>query len=130
MACQNINVHNENIFDLLRAIDKMQKEAVINMRNNNCDNCLLPVMHNTKPIRIYNACCQFEVKLPGNEEKFVDVFRVEKIMGNNTVLLRLLACVNKEYICTPYTVVINTECICCIQCLEPINCTLECAFLQ
>ena len=42
--------NNGTIAQLLKRIDQLQKEAIIANAANQCDNCMISAMYNTKPI--------------------------------------------------------------------------------
>lgn len=120
----NVNTINENtIAGLLRKIDQMQRAAIANNALSRCDNCLINAMHNTKPIAVYCGCSRFAVEDGG---MCANLFRVEEVRGNETVVLRLLEVDGDSVVCTRHTIVMRIDCICCIQCFEPINCAVAC----
>jgi hypothetical protein len=137
MACCNLSttststaVGRNSIADLLRRINEMQKAATVANANSVCDNCLISPMYNTKPIAVYLGCGnRFEAAV-GQTGTTANLFRVEDVRGDDTVVLRLLQNVNQEVTCTTYTVVVRISCICCIQCFDPINCETQCFPLQ
>lgn len=128
MACsQTITTTQQNassILGLLKKIDQMQKEALINNANALCESCLMSAMYNTKPISIYLNANLFQVNV-GLTNETTEYFRVEEIRGNETVVLRLLILDNGVLSCTNYTIVVNVNCICCVQCFNPINCNFS-----
>jgi hypothetical protein len=133
MSCERVNPtfsasdtgrNRGCILDTLRKIDQLQRE---HLRENDCVGCggpLIAKVFDTKPI-VFTLC---------NDEKFTaffglsaertDLFRVEEVM-RDCVLLRLLkrdgGCVR----CTKFTAILNLDCICAIQCFEPINCRID-----
>ena len=124
----NTNTNNTNgttIADLLRRLDKMQRDAVIQTNADVCENCMLTAMYNTKPISIYSGCNKLTTPI-GVDGTTTDLFRVEAVRGNDTVVLRLLQNTNGTITCTTYTVIVKIDCICCVQCFEPINCETTC----
>lgn len=124
----NTNTNNTNgttIADLLRRLDKMQRDAVIQTNSDGCENCMLTAMYNTKPISIYSGCNKLTAPI-GVDGTTTDLFRVEAVRGNDTVVLRLLQNTNGTITCTTYTVIVKIDCICCVQCFEPINCETTC----
>ncbi len=136
MACfSNISSNtttnnNGTIAQLLKRIDQMQKEAVIANATNQCDNCMMSAMYNTKPIAIYICCNGARFSAPAGETGAeANLFRVEEVRNDETVVLRLL--VNDggtgETTCTNYTIVVRISCIGAVQCFEPINCETLCS---
>lgn len=127
MACGNNQPINNNvlsknsIYDLLKRIDQMQKEVIINNLRNSCENCMLGSLNNTKPISIYNSCGIFSATIDAANTTSTTLFRVEEVT-DETVVLRLLQNTDGTITCTNMTIVYNINCICCVQCFESINC--------
>lgn len=129
MACsQTIMTTTTNgantIAGLLKRIDQMQKEAITNNATALCETCLMTAMYNTKPISLYINNTLFFANL-GLTETQTQYFRVEDVRGNDTVVLRLLVLDEGVLTCTNFTVVVNINCICCLQCFDPINCNFQ-----
>ena len=83
-----INNNVNTIADLLRKIDKMQRNAVLANETDVCENCMLSSMFNTKPIAI--TLCNGNLNaLLGATGGTTYLFRVEAVRGNETVVLRL-----------------------------------------
>lgn len=117
--------NNDNtIAGLLKNIDQMQKNAITNNNLSRCDNCMINMMYNTKPIAIY-LCGGARLTID-NGDTTVNLFRIEEVRGNDTVVLRLLEDTDGTITCTTQTFVMRIECICVIQCFNPINCTIAC----
>ena len=117
---------NGCIIDTLRKIDQLQREAV-KEKNNDCIGCggpLIAKIYDTKPVSITGKCNEKFTALLGLSCERTELFRVEQVM-NDCVLLRLLKKENGSVRCTKYTVILNLDCICAIQCFEPINCRLD-----
>lgn len=129
MACSqtivNTNSNNVNtIAGLLKRIDQMQKDALVSNANALCESCLMNAMYNTKPVSIYVNNTLFYANL-GLTTDNTPYFRVEEVRGSDTVVLRLLVLENGVLTCTNYTVVVGINCICCLQCFNPINCNFS-----
>lgn len=131
MACieiTNTNMNNNtngSIVDLLKRIDKMQKDAITANAVGSCNTCIIAPVFNTKPIAVY--LCNEALTVPiGNTTTFANRFRVEEVKGD-VVILRLLTSVNDELTCTTYTITVRINCICCVQCFDPITCVINCA---
>lgn len=124
------NTTNGTIAQLLSRIDQLQKEAIIANATNQCDNCMISAMYNTKPFAIYfcNNGTRFEVTV---NDVTANLFRVEEVRNNETVVLRLLAtdATTGEVTCTTYTIVMRISCIGAVQCFDPINCETLCSQL-
>ena len=126
----NTTATNGSIAALLSKIDQMQKEAIIANATNQCDNCMMSAMYNTKPIALYlcNTGTRFEAEV-NNTTTTCDLFRVEEVRNNETVVLRLLVenAETGEVTCTTYTIVVRIACIGAVQCFDPINCETLCS---
>ena len=131
-VASNNNNNNGTIAQLLNKIDQMQKEAIIANATNQCDNCMISAMYNTKPIAIYfcNNGTRFEVEVPGTDT-VANLFRVEEVRNDETVVLRLLVedPETGEVTCTTFTIVVRISCIAAVQCFDPINCATLCSQL-
>ncbi len=128
----NNNNNNGTIAQLLKRIDQLQKEAIIANATNQCDNCMISAMYNTKPIAIYICCNGTRFTAPvGTTGTEANLFRVEEVRNDETVVLRLLAQADgsDEITCTTYTIVVRISCIGAVQCFEPINCETLCSQL-
>ena len=127
MACHTNNTpidNNENInaiYSLLKRIDGLQKDVILNNLRNVCENCSLGSLNNTKPISIYNSCGLFAASLDSANTTTTTLFRIEELNGD-TVVLRLLQNTDGVITCTDLTIVYNINCICAIQCFDAINC--------
>lgn len=113
------------ILDTIRRIDELQRESV-KEKESDCIGCggpLIAKIFDTKPVA-FTLCCDetFSAYLGLSNEK-TDLFRIEKVMPD-CVLLRLLCRESGAIRCTKHTVILRLDCICAIQCFEPINCHL------
>lgn len=129
MACFEINnnnntTRNDTILDLLKRIDKMQKEAILANAQGTCNTCIIAPVFNTKPIGIY--LCNELLTAALDDETTTNRFRVEEVRGD-VVILRLLAVAEGELTCTNQTITVKVSCICAIQCFDPITCVINCA---
>lgn len=126
MACviTQTTTNRGTILDLLKRIDKMQKEAIQLINENSCNTCIFSPMFNTKPIAVYTCNGRLEVPTTLDGTTTANFFRVENVNGEDTVVLRLLALEEGVLTCTPNTITIKVSCICGIQCFDSINCTL------
>ena len=123
------NANNGTIAQLLKRIDQLQKEAII---ANATNQCMISSMFNTKPIAIYICCngTRFEAAV-GTTGETANLFRVEEVRNDETVVLRLLTedDATGEITCTTYTIVVRISCIGVVQCFDPINCDTLCSQL-
>ena len=126
MACviTQTTTNKGTILDLLKRIDKMQKEAIQLINENSCNTCIFSPMFNTKPIAVYTCNGRLEVPTTLDGATTANFFRVENVNGDDTVVLRLLTLDGTTLTCTPNTITIKVSCICGIQCFDSINCTL------
>lgn len=126
MACviTQTTTNRGTILDLLKRIDKMQKEAIQLINENSCNTCIFSPMFNTKPIAVYTCNGRLEVPTTLDGTTTANFFRVENVNGEDTVVLRLLTLEEGVLTCTPNTITIKVSCICGIQCFDSINCTL------
>lgn len=130
MACLEITntatttTRNDTIADLLRRIDKMQKDAIVANAVGTCNTCIIAPVYNTKPIAVYlnNTVLTASV----DDQTTANRFRVEEVKGD-VVVLRLLVLADTELTCTNLTITVKISCICAIQCFDPITCTINCA---
>ncbi len=131
MACvitttkNNNNNNNGTIVDLLKRIDQMQKEAVNLDLAGNCNSCIFAPVYNTKPISIYTCNGLLSVNTtPVTGAVAVNVFRVEQVNNDDTVVLRLITVADDTLTCTLNTITLKISCICAVQCFDSITCTL------
>lgn len=126
------NNNNATIAQLLKRIDQIQKEAILANAANQCDNCMISAMYNTKPIAIYFCPSTTRLEVPvGNTDATSNLFRIEEVRGDETVVLRLLVEdeTTGEVTCTTFTIVVRISCIGAVQCFDPINCETLCSQL-
>lgn len=110
------------IYDTLVRIDQMQKAATIQTACEGCEGSLISAYYNTKPIQIYLCSgVKLAVDIPESLGLTTTVFRIETVK-TDAVVLRLLQALDGTTTCTNYTVIVNIDCICCLQCLAPICC--------
>lgn len=113
------------IIETLKKIDKMQKEAVISEQQEcvTCQNSLITFSNNTIPLLIGLRCGGVLTGNIGTTTNSTSYFKVESIRCDRYITLRLLSLENETLSATPYTLTIDGECICYIQCFEPISTT-------
>lgn len=114
------------ILETLLKIDELQKES-LKERKNDCIGCggsLIAKIYDTKPVSITVGCNEKFTALLGLSCERTEIFRVEQVQ-RDCVLLRLLKKENGCVRCTKYTVILELDCICAIQCFEPINCRID-----
>lgn len=121
----NCNYCDNYLLDTLKRIDKMQKEAIISAEGT-CVTCqsLLLATNNTLPLSIVSRCSGSYLTLNiGLSAETTTYFRIESIRCDRYVTLRLLSFDEEtsSLSATPYTATFDIECICGIQCYEPIT---------
>ena len=117
-------INNNTILDLLKRIDRMQKEAVNSDAIGNCNTCVFAPVYNTKPISIYTCNGLLTVNTTALDTATTNLFRIENINNDETVVLRLIIVDGETLTCTNNTITIKVSCICGIQCFDSITCTL------
>lgn len=117
-----MDTNNNGIVNLLRLIDKLQKNSRRQNENDTCDRPLLGennIQYNTRPINIFN--CDGSLLtisyLDNGTLTETSTFRVENV-DNDYVTVRLLTLEDDSYVNTNETAVINTNCICALKCLD------------
>jgi len=111
------------ILETVKKIDQLQKAAVIQDQCEGCESSLCQTIFNTKPVIFYLKCCEpFTVEVPGTNQES-HYFRIQELKGN-CVKLRILtrAGASDNWDCTNFTVLLDLDCVCGIQCLPPICC--------
>ena len=111
LTTSNTVANNENrssIYTLLKRIDQLQKDVILNNLRNGCENCSLGSLNNTKPISIYNSVGMFSATLDSANTTNTTLFRVEEVNGE-TVVLRLLQNIDGVITCTDFTIVYNID---------------------
>lgn len=113
------------IMELLTRIDKMQKEALLNDEDSciTCQNALFSFTNNTVPLSLGLKCGGPLTAPIGLTDITTTYFKVESIRNCRFITLRLLERNNEELTVTPYTITLDGECICYIQCFNPITTT-------
>lgn len=112
------------IIDAIKKIDKMQKEILLDKCSScvTCETSLITMAYNTIPINLYNCNGIISFNLKNNCEGTTTLFRVECIREDRFVTLRLLEVSDGTIICTDQTATYDLNCVCGIECYEPINC--------
>jgi hypothetical protein len=122
----NFNSNNDNlrrscILETLRKIDQSQKEAVIESDCVGCGGTLITKTFDTKPVIFTLEDDSKFTAFLGLSNDTTNLFRVEEVM-NDCVLCRALERVGAMVRCTRFTCILQINCICGLQCLDPINC--------
>jgi hypothetical protein len=136
MEVKKMNTNNpceklcNTILDNIKRIDKAQKKAIIEQTNTciTCETSLLTTAFNTIPLS-FTTCCGNRITglidLTGTTTIF---FRVEAVRCNRYITVRLLEEITvgevPTLIETPFTMVIDLECVGSVQCFAPISITL------
>ena len=129
MACQTQQTQLTStkgyIYETISKIDQMQKAATVQNLCEGCEGSLISAFYNTKPIIVYlSNGTPLTVNIPEQATLTpTTIFRIENIK-NDAVILRLIDSSTETLTCTNYTIILNIDCICALQCLAPICCEL------
>lgn len=128
MSSVNEESPRNYIIDAVKKIDKMQKEILLDRCSScvTCETSLITMAYNTIPITLYNCNGVVQILLSATGTATTRLFRVECVREDRYATVRLLTAAGTEITCTDQTATIDLDCICGIECFEPINCT-ECA---
>lgn len=109
------------IKNTVRKIDQLQKEATLQNTCEGCEGSLFATMYNTRPVSFY--LCQGVLFSAINPDDLTttNVFRIEDVRDDG-VILRLLVVTGEETTCTNFTVILDLDCACAMQCYAPICC--------
>ncbi|MCL2522496.1 MAG: CotY/CotZ family spore coat protein [Erysipelotrichales bacterium] len=121
MSCGGVT-NNSVIIENCRRIDKMQKEVVTGLDTDciTCEASLVSKAFNTIPVSFFSS--NFEpLRAFVEGDKTTPFFRIENIRENHFVTLRLLVKEDEKLEATNQTCVLNLNCVCCMECFEPIN---------
>lgn len=111
------------ILETIKDIDRLQREDFHKEDCIGCGGPLIEKIYDTKPVSFTLCEDTFKASLgPGCEQ--TDLFRIEDVK-RDCILLRLLEKKGEYICCTKYTVILKIDCICAIQCFEPINCRIK-----
>ncbi len=113
------------IYETVRKIDQLQKEVLLENSCIGCEGSLFSRLYNTKPVSfILCGGVRFEALL-GTEPtaSTTSFFRIQEIKGNS-VILQLIDYSGETPVCTNFTIILDLDCVCGIQCYSPILCTL------
>lgn len=110
-------------------IDRMQKEVLSEYPSCiTCETSLISKTSNTIPVSFCSCCGTYFTAKSGANGTETSVFRIEAIRDRRFVTLRLLievAEANEEAAAaityTPYTCILDLECVGAMQCFEPID---------
>ena len=113
------------LLDLLLRIDRMQKEAIVNQETAciSCSNSLTTFQNNTLPISFIMKCGGYLTVNIGISTDTTTYFRIESIRCDRYLTLRLLEDVDGTLTATPYTITLDLECVCGVQCFGAISVT-------
>ncbi len=126
-SCNGNGNNNSNDCNYIKEsvikIDKLQKEIMCNTFGTcvSCDTSLLTYANNTIPVR-FTTCCGGVVEgIIGVDGATTSFFRIESVRCQRFVTLRLLELDGDTLVGTNYTMILDLECVCTIQCFEPTN---------
>lgn len=122
---QIVTTNRNGIYEILRKIDQNQKEALIESDVIGCNSKLITKPFDTVPVILtLEANSKFTGYL-GISRDSTFYFRIENLT-QELVTLRLLEKVNNRLVCTRYLATLKVENIVAIQCLDPVNCNVNC----
>lgn len=113
------------IVETVRKIDQLQKEVLLENNCIGCEGSLFSRLYNTKPVSfILCGGSRFEAALgTATDAATTTCFRIQEVKGNS-VILQLIDYSGDTPSCTNYTIILDLDCVCGIQCYSPILCTL------
>ena len=113
------------LLDLLSRIDRMQKEAILNQETAcvSCTNTLTTFQNNTLPISFLMRCGGYLTVNIGITDTTTTYFRIESIRCDRFITLRLLEAVGDTLEATVFTITLDLECVCGVQCFNAISVT-------
>ncbi len=120
-----VNPNINGIYEILKKIDQNQKEALIENDVVSCNSKLITKAFDTVPLIITLECDNKFSGYLGLTRETTIYFRVENLT-QELVTLRLLDKNNNRLICTRYLATLRIENIVALQCLDPINCNVNC----
>lgn len=129
----NTNIQDKpcnTILENIKRIDKAQKRAIIDETNVciTCEASLLTTTYNTIPVAFTTCCGNRITGLIDLEGTTTGFFRIEAIRCCRYVTVRLLEEIVVDEVPTlvetPFTMVIDLDCVGTMQCFAPISITL------
>ncbi len=118
---ENETICQNYLVETIKRIDKMQKEIVFEEKKCiDCNHSLMLNAYNTIPVSFAMCGCNKVIAKMGVKGKNTEFFRIESLRDNRYVSLRLLE-LSDSLTATEYIFHLDLECVCSIQCFEPIN---------
>lgn len=113
------------IYETVRKIDQIQKEVLLENNCTGCEGSLFSRLYNTKPVAFTLCSGELFTAQLGTVANAgtTSYFRIKEIKGNS-VILQLIDYSGDTPTCVNFTAILDLDCVCGIQCFEPINCTL------
>lgn len=113
------------IYETVRKIDQLQKEVLLENSCIGCEGSLFSRLYNTKPVSfILCGGVRFEALLgTAPDAGTTTFFRIQEVKGNS-VILQLIDYTGDTPVCTNFTIILDLDCVCGIQCYSPILCAL------
>lgn len=123
---QNIDLKRDNyIKETVCKIDKLQKNVITESSGRcvACETSLLSSVNNTIPVRFSNCCGSPFEALIGITGATTSFFRIESVRCGQFATLQLLEPTLDETLlrATGYTIIVDLDCVCSLQCFEPVN---------
>ncbi len=121
-----VTPQNRNcIYETVKKIDQIQKEVLLENNCIGCEGSLFSRLYNTKPVSfVLCGGARFEAPLDSTATAATTtVFRIQEVKGN-CAILQLIDNYGTTPTCTSFTVILDLDCVCGMQCYAPITCTL------
>ena len=121
---ENENKPNNHIVETVRHIDKIQKEIVVSSATSciTCETSLVTQANNTIPVAFYLCGGEPLETIVGLGSGVTRFYRIECLRDHRFVTLRLITLQDATLTCTNQTCILDLDCVCGIQCFQPINC--------
>lgn len=112
------------IVETVKHIDKIQKEIVVSNTTSciTCETSLVTQANNTIPVSFYLCNGEPLETIVGLGPERTQFYRIECLRDHRFVTLRLITLQAETLTCTNQTCILDLDCVCTIQCFQPINC--------
>lgn len=117
---QTNNASKNLVKNTVKKIDQLQKEATLQNTCEGCEGSLFATMYNTRPVSFYLCQGTLFSAINPDDQTTTTLFRIEDVRDDGVILRLLIP--GDEVICTNYTVILNLDCACGMQCFAPICC--------
>lgn len=117
---QTNNASKNLVKNTVKKIDQLQKEATLQNTCEGCEGSLFATMYNTRPVSFYLCQGALFSAINPDDQTTTTLFRIEDVRDDGVILRLLIP--GDEVVCTNYTVILNLDCACGMQCFAPICC--------